>query len=313
MGTHSLLQEDIQFGSLALVVIDEQHKFGVHQRCLLLNADPRPHQLVMTATPIPRTLALTLYGDLSTSTMKELPVGRKPIQTFWITRQKQEDVLKHLLEKINEGHQAYFIFPVIEETEKLDLLAAKKEYERLRTGVFSGLKMGLVHGRLPHDEKESAMKAFNRGEIQVLVATSVIEVGINNPKANLMVVENAERFGLAQLHQMRGRIGRGDQEAECFLFGEPKTIEGQKRLRILTKTRDGFVIAEEDLKLRGPGDFWGTRQSGEPLFKIADPINDQAVLFEARQTAIDLMRHEILTPVERSQIKNFLEQIPIRY
>ncbi len=313
VGTHSLLEEDIQFGSLGLVVVDEQHKFGVYQRSRLLNADPRPHHLVMTATPIPRTLALTIYGDLSNSIMRELPAGRKPIKTFWITRQKQADVLKHLLEKMKEGTQAYFIFPVIEETEKSDLLAATKEYERLRKGIFAGIRMGLIHGRLAHEEKESVMRAFNRGEIQALIATSVIEVGINNPNADLMVIENAERFGLAQLHQMRGRIGRGVREAECFLFGEPKTVEGQKRLRILTKTQDGFVIAEEDLKLRGPGDFWGTRQSGEPLFKIADPLADQEILLEARQTAADLMRGEIFVPAEKSQIKNFLEQIPIRY
>jgi ATP-dependent DNA helicase RecG len=314
IGTHALLQEDIQFKSLAVVIIDEQHKFGVHQRGQLLNRDPRPHQLVMTATPIPRTLALTVYGDMEVSVMKELPAGRKPIKTFWITRAKQREILNHIQQKIKEGDQAYFIFPLIEETEKMDLLAATKEYEKLRTGLFSTIKMGLVHGKISSEERDSIMRAFARGEIKILVATSVIEVGVNNPNATMMVIENAERFGLSQLHQMRGRIGRGEKPSECFLFGEPKTTEGQKRLRILTKTQDGFLIAEEDLKLRGPGDFWGTRQSGEPLFRIANPILDQELLIEARKTAKNLIRQgTVETKGEWASVKNYLEQFQIRY
>jgi ATP-dependent DNA helicase RecG len=314
IGTHAMLQEDVLFNSLALIIIDEQHKFGVHQRCRLLERNPRPHQLVMTATPIPRTLALTVFGDMSTSTLKELPKGRKPIKTWWITRQKQKEILAHIREKLEKGEQAYFIFPMIEETEKIDLLAATKEYETLRKGAFSKLKVGLVHGRLSVEERESVMRAFTRNEIHTLVATSVIEVGVNNPNATVMVIENAERFGLAQLHQMRGRIGRGSKESECFLFGEPKTVEGQKRLRIMTKTQDGFLIAEEDLKLRGPGDFWGTRQSGVPLFKIANPIEDEAVLIEARREAREIVVQKKLekTP-EWAGTKKYLEQFPIRY
>lgn len=314
IGTHALLQEDVQFHSLALIIIDEQHKFGVHQRAKLLNREPRPHQLVMTATPIPRTLALTVYGDLSVSYIRELPAGRKPIKTFWISRAKQEEVLRHIREKIEQGQQAYFLFPLIEETEKMDLLAAAKEFERLKKGAFKDIPMGLVHGRLPNEERDRTMVAFKNNEIKILVATSVIEVGVNNPNATIMVIENAERFGLSQLHQMRGRIGRGDQESECFLFGEPKTEEGQKRLRILTKTQDGFIIAEEDLKLRGPGDFWGTRQSGEPLFKVGNPITDPEILFEARDAAQDLLQTKAL---ERDPqwlpLKNFLEQLPVQY
>lgn len=294
VGTHAVLQEDVKFGSLALVVIDEQHKFGVYQRCQLLNHHPRPHQLVMTATPIPRTLALTLYGDLSVTTMKELPKGRKEIKTYWITRQKQKQVLEHILARIQQGEQAYFIFPLIEETEKSDLLAAEREYEKLRKGIFSKTKMGLVHGRLVREERDAVMKAFRDREIKILVATSVVEVGVDNPYATVMVIENAERFGLSQLHQMRGRIGRGVKSSTCFLFGEPKTTEGQKRLRILTQTHNGFVIAEEDLKLRGPGDFWGARQSGEPYFRIAHPVLDEEILMHTRQLALQIVRTKAL-------------------
>lgn len=314
IGTHAILSEDVAFKHLALLVIDEQHKFGVHQRYKLLNANPRPHQLVMTATPIPRTLALTIYGDLDVSTIQELPAGRKPIKTYWITRQKQQDVLQHILQKIKEGDQAYFIFPLIEETEKIDLLAAEKEFKRLKETVFAGIPIGLVHGKIPAEERDALMKRFSEGDIKVLVATSVIEVGVNNPNATVMVIENAERFGLSQLHQMRGRIGRGEKASECFLFGEPKTVEGQKRLRIMTKTQDGFLIAEEDLKLRGPGDFWGTRQSGEAIFKVANLITDQEVLLDARAAALQLERAQALEKDPQwAETKKFLEQNPIRY
>jgi ATP-dependent DNA helicase RecG len=314
IGTHAMLQEDVRFKSLGVVVIDEQHKFGVYQRCQLLNADPRPHQLVMTATPIPRTLALTIYGDLETSTMKELPAGRQPIKTYWITRKRQREILEHILKKAQSGEQAYFIFPLIEETEKSDLLAAKKEFENLKTTVFRDLKMGLVHGRMTKEERDAIMQAFRNGEIQILVATSVVEVGVDHPNATVMVIENAERFGLSQLHQMRGRIGRGTGSSECFLFGEPKTDEGKKRLRILTKSQDGFLIAQEDLKLRGPGDFLGTRQSGEPFFRIAHPVLDEDVLLEARETAIELLKHRVLEQSPEWQgMKSYLEQVQLRY
>lgn len=314
VGTHAILQEDVTFHDLALVIIDEQHKFGVHQRCKLLDRTPRPHQLVMTATPIPRTLALTVYGDLSTSVLKELPAGRKPIKTYWITRLKQKLVWEHIRDKALKGEQAYIIFPLIEESEKTDLFAAVQEYDMLRKSVFKNLKVGLVHGKISSDERNLIMKSFERNEIHILVATSVIEVGVNNPNATMMVIENAERFGLAQLHQMRGRIGRGDKESECYLFGEPKTEEGQRRLRILTKSQDGFYLAEQDLKLRGPGDFWGSRQSGVPFFKVANPIQDEELLVKAREEASLLVKERRLEiDPEWAGVKKFLEQFPIRY
>lgn len=293
IGTHALLGEEVKFKSLALVVIDEQHKFGVRQRSHLLQMTPRPHQLVMTATPIPRTLALTLYGDLEVSSIKELPEGRFPVKTFWITREKQPEVLRHIRDRAVSGEQAYLVFPSIDETERSDLFAARDEYERLRREEFSGLRLGLVHGRLTREEREAIMRDFQEGKIQVLVATSVIEVGVDNPRATIMVIENAERFGLSQLHQLRGRVGRGSQESECFLFGEPKTEEGKRRLRVLTKTNDGFVIAEEDLRLRGPGEMLGLRQAGEPLFRVADLHRDLAILAKARKSAIEVLKEDL--------------------
>lgn len=312
IGTHALLQEDVHFKNLGLLVVDEQHKFGVHQRNQLLQKTPRPHQLVMTATPIPRTLALTAYADLDISIMKELPRGRQPVKTYWITRKKQPEIFGHMAVRLRKGEQAYIVFPMIDETEKKDLLAAKKEFEHLRKTIFKEFRMGLVHGKLERSERESIMRAFSRSEIDILVATSVIEVGVDQPNATMMIIENAERFGLAQLHQLRGRIGRGKLESECFLFGEPSTEEGKKRLRLLTKLTDGFLIADEDLKLRGQGDLWGTRQSGEPLFRVAHPVRDEAILLEARaeaqkwipETSQDLLKK---IPV---WVQKYLEQMP---
>ncbi len=312
IGTHALLQEDIAFKNLGLLIIDEQHKFGVHQRNQLLQRTPRPHQLVMTATPIPRTLALTVYAGLDISTMRELPKGRIPIKTYWITRKKQPEIFAHMACRIQKGEQAYIVFPMIEETEKADLLAAKKEFERLRKTVFQKYRMGIVHGKLERPERESIMRAFTRGEIDLLVATSVIEVGVDQPNATMMIIENADRFGLAQLHQLRGRIGRGTIESECFLFGEPATEDGKMRLRLLTKLNDGFLIADEDLKLRGQGDLWGTRQSGEPLFRVANPLLDGSILLEARKEA---QRYITDIPGHEKQkmphwIQKYLEQMP---
>ncbi len=293
VGTHALLQENIKFRSLGIVIIDEQHKFGVRQRSHLLQTEPRPHQLVMTATPIPRTLALTLYGDLEVSTLRQMPAGRIPVKTFWITRGKQSEVLKHIRERVLEKNdQAYLVFPAIDETERDDLHAAQVEYERLQAAEFSGLKMGLVHGRLAKEEREKIMQSFREGKTQILIATSVIEVGVDNPNATLMVIENAERFGLSQLHQLRGRVGRGRKESECFLFGIPKTEAGKRRLRILTKTNDGFLIAEEDLKLRGPGELLGVRQSGEPYFCLGDPHRDIDLLLAVRKAVFEILKDD---------------------
>jgi len=312
VGTHALLQEDVRFKDLGLLVVDEQHKFGVHQRNQLLQKTPRPHQLVMTATPIPRTLALTVYAELDISVMRELPKGRQPIRTYWITRKKQPEIFDHMASRIQKGEQAYIVFPLIEETEKKDLLAAKKEFERLRKTVFTEFRMGLVHGKLDRAEREAIMRAFSRNEIDILVATSVIEVGVDQPNATMMIIENAERFGLAQLHQLRGRIGRGMLESECFLFGEPTTDEGKMRLRLLTKLSDGFLIADEDLKLRGQGDLWGIRQSGEPLFRVAHPVTDEVILLQARREAQKVIDgipggSSQKTPV---WVQKYLEQMP---
>ncbi|HNV87194.1 MAG TPA: ATP-dependent DNA helicase RecG, partial [Candidatus Omnitrophota bacterium] len=289
VGTHALIQESVKFANLGLVVIDEQHKFGVRQRAKLLASERKPHLLVMTATPIPRTLGLTLYGDLDISTLKELPAGRKPVKTFWIAHEKEKEILRHVREHTRDGSQAYIVFPIIDETEKADLLAATKEYERLCREDFAGLPVGLVHGRMIKSDRDTVMKNFRDRSVKILVATSVIEVGIDNPNATLMVVEHAERFGLSQLHQLRGRIGRGEKESFCFLFGEPSSDEGKRRLRILTKLQDGFAIAEEDLKLRGPGDFLGTRQSGTPFFRLADLLADAEMLRQARIEATQLL------------------------
>ncbi|MBI1978378.1 MAG: ATP-dependent DNA helicase RecG [Candidatus Omnitrophica bacterium] len=300
VGTHALLQEDVEFSRLGLVVIDEQHRFGVRQRAKLILRKPRPHLLVMTATPIPRTLGLTLYGDLDISTIDELPKGRKEIKTYWISQEKETEVLEHIRSQIVEKNdQAYILFPLIEESarfskqpmaeEQYALSAAKKEYERLRLGIFKKIPIGLIHGKLSKRERDEVMQRFHRGEIKVLVATSVIEVGVDNPNVTFIVIENAERFGLSQLHQMRGRVGRGNKQATCFLFGNPTTEEGKTRLRALTKTQDGFAIAEEDLKLRGPGDLFGTKQSGIPLFQIADLIRDAEILITARKDAKQIL------------------------
>ncbi len=312
VGTHAILQDEVQFRSLGLVVIDEQHKFGVHQRNHLLQRMPRPHQLVMTATPIPRTLAMTVYADLDISLMKDMPKGRQPVSTYWITRKKQPEIFEHMAVRLRKGEQAYIVFPIIEETEKADLRAAKEEYERLRKTVFPKFKLGLVHGKLERETRESVMRAFTRKELDILVATTVIEVGVDQPNATMMIIENAERFGLAQLHQLRGRVGRGPVGSECFLFGEPSTDEGKMRLRLLTKIQDGFRIADEDLKLRGQGDLWGTRQSGEPFFRVAHPILDEELLVIARNEAQKLTGQISGAAPENipAWVQKYLEQMP---
>jgi len=288
VGTHALIENPVSFKRLGLVIVDEQHRFGVLQRKRLIEKGASPHVLVMTATPIPRTLALTLYGDLDISVIDELPPGRSPVETRWSAPESLTGVWEFVRREIERGRQAYVIYPVIEES-KQELKAATAEYERLAKAVFPTLRVGLLHGRLKTDEKDSIMDNFRRGEIQVLVATTVIEVGVDVPNATMMVIEHADRFGLAQLHQLRGRIGRGTEKSHCILIA-PKSIAGDARDRIETMvaTSNGFEIAERDLKQRGPGEFFGTRQHGDAAFSVAQPLRDHELLELARREAFAL-------------------------
>jgi ATP-dependent DNA helicase RecG len=286
VGTHALIQEGVRFRELGLAIIDEQHRFGVLQRAELSEKGFGCDLLFMTATPIPRSLALTLHGDLKSSVLDELPPGRKPI----VTERMEDSDLKRvfaLMEKeIEKGHQVYFVCPLVEESEKMDLKAAVARYESLASGRFRSRRVALVHGRMPAEEREAAMDRFARGQVEVLVATTVVEVGVDVKNATLMVIEHAERFGLAQLHQLRGRVGRGPSPSRAILltYG-PTTPEAEARLEAMLETEDGFVIAERDLKIRGPGDYFGTRQSGLPLFGIADMLRDRDILEEAKREA----------------------------
>ena len=291
VGTHALLEPDIQFHRLGLVIVDEQHRFGVMQRLELIrkgrHAAAHPHVLVMTATPIPRTLALTLYSDLDMSVLDEMPPGRAPIETRWVEDTAARGVWDFARKQAAAGRQAYIVYPVIEES-KRELKAATKEYERLSKEVFPGLRVGLLHGRLRGEEKAGVMRAFARGELDLLVSTTVIEVGVDVPNATVMVIEHAERFGLAQLHQLRGRIGRGRHASTCILMTPAEVGEvARERLETLAQTQDGFKIAELDLKLRGPGEFLGTRQHGYLSFRIANLLRDHELLARAKQDAFD--------------------------
>jgi ATP-dependent DNA helicase RecG len=285
VGTHALLEKDVEFRNLGLAVIDEQHRFGVMQRLGLAHKGMHPDVLVMTATPIPRTLALTIYGDLDVSVIDELPPGRKPIVTKHLTADQVERVYSFLKKQIAEGKQAYVVYPVIEESETQAMKAAEKMHAHLSREVFPDLTVGLLHGRLPAPEKEAAMEDFKQGRIHILVATTVIEVGVDVPNATVMVIEQAERFGLAQLHQLRGRVGRGAVQSYCILVTERVNDAARERIRTMVDTTDGFKIAEMDLKLRGPGEFLGTRQSGLPSLRIANILRDQEILEIARNAA----------------------------
>ena len=286
IGTHALIQEAVCFKKLGLVVVDEQHKFGVLQRAKLSQKGDRPDILIMTATPIPRTLALTLYGDLNLSTINEIPPGRSPIITDVFYGKGRTRAYQLLEEALRSGRQAYVVCPLVEASEALDLKAAKEFSEVLQGGLFSHRRVGLLHGKLKRSEKDAIMGAFREGGIDLLVATTVIEVGIDLPNVTVMVVEHAERFGLAQLHQLRGRVGRGAKQSYCFLIAEyPLSQEAKRRLQVMKESTDGFIIAEEDLSLRGPGEFFGTQQSGLPALKIADLMRDGFLLEPARKEA----------------------------
>jgi len=291
IGTHALLEEDVEFARLGLVVIDEQHRFGVMQRRKLSEKGDTPDVLVMTATPIPRTLALTIYGDLDTSTIDELPPGRKPIATRSATEERMEQIWAFVRQQVSEGRQVYVVCPLIEENETQQMKAAEKTYEELEARTFPDLAVGLLHGRLKPAEKEDVMGRFQRGELQILVATTVIEVGVDVPNASVMVILQAERFGLAQLHQLRGRVGRGAHPSFCILSTGKLTEAGQERIRSMVESSDGFHLAEMDLKLRGPGEFFGTRQSGMPALRIANILRDREILEIARTEAMSLVEH----------------------
>jgi ATP-dependent DNA helicase RecG len=309
IGTHALIQEGVEFHKLGLVIIDEQHRFGVLQRAALMQKGLNPDILVMTATPIPRTLTLTVYGDLEISIIDELPPGRKPIKTHWKYTSERGKVYEAARKLIAEGRQVYVVCPLIEESEKLQARAATELAEYLQANVFPDLRLGLLHGQVKTQEKEDVMRRFRAGEIDVLVSTTVIEVGVDVPNATVMIVEDADRFGLAQLHQLRGRVGRGDHQSYCILVGDGATEEAQRRLRVLTETNDGFIIAEEDLKLRGPGEFYGTKQSGMPALKIADIFRDVPILELARKEAFQLIEADpSLSQADHSLLRDELRR-----
>lgn len=294
IGTHALIEADVAIPNLAVIVIDEQHRFGVHQRLKLQDKGIFPHCLLMTATPIPRSLMLTCFGDLDKSVISELPPGRTPIETKLCSPSQVQKIYHHCRELIHEGRQVYVVYPLVQESEKLDLKSAEEGFEAFKTIVFPDLSVGMVHGKMKPAEKEAVMAAFKRGEISILVSTTVIEVGVDVPNASLMIIMHAERFGLAQLHQLRGRIGRGAFSSWCYLV--PTSAEGRHnpRLKAMVATQNGFELAQIDLNLRGPGDLLGKRQSGLPLFKLADLARDEAVLQLARKAAFHLIQNDPL-------------------
>jgi ATP-dependent DNA helicase RecG len=289
IGTHALLEEAIRFKNLGLVVIDEQHRFGVGQRALLPRKGRNPDVLIMTATPIPRTLAITIYGDLDISAITSLPPGRKPITTQWITEDKRQWLYGLIRQQVQAGRQVYVVYPLIEESFAMDLLSAQKMYAEFKEKIFKDLSVGLIHGRLTQREQDSVMSDFKTGKIQVLIATTVLEVGIDVANATVMAIEHADRFGLSQLHQLRGRIGRGAHASTCILISEARTDEAKARLEAMARSNDGFVIAEEDLKIRGPGEYFGSRQHGLTGLRIGNPLTQMQLLKKAREEAVKLV------------------------
>lgn len=292
IGTHALIQDTVEFKNLGLVIIDEQHRFGVEQRKNLKQKGKSPHFLVMTATPIPRSLAMTIYGDLDVSIIDELPKGRQPIITRVTYQSKRPEVLKFVADHIHRGRQAYIVFPLVDESEKIDLKSATQEFERLKTELPQ-FKLGLLHGKMKSDEKDDIMLQFRNKKIDILVSTTVIEVGVDVPNANIMWIEHSERFGLSQLHQLRGRVGRGDQKSFCILMlGHAVSQESRERVSIMESTSDGFKIAEADLEIRGPGEFLGSRQSGLPGFRMANLVRDLDILKQAREVAFEVFERD---------------------
>ncbi len=308
LGTHALIQEDVDFKKLGFVIIDEQHRFGVMQRATLRNKGINADVLVMTATPIPRTLAMTVYGDLDVSVIDEMPPGKKPVRTVLMGENKRQAVYEAIRKELAKGHQVFIVYPLVEQSENLDLKDATKMAEHLQKDIFPDDRVGLIHGKMKDKEKDAVMREFLDNNISILVATTVIEVGIDVPRASLMVIEHAERFGLSQLHQLRGRVGRRDIPSSCILLADYKvSADARKRLKVMEKTTDGFLLAEEDLAIRGPGDFLGTRQSGLPDFRIASIIRDARILNDAKEDAFALAaRDPLLEKPEHAILKETL-------
>ncbi|QST01548.1 ATP-dependent DNA helicase RecG [Pontibacillus sp. ALD_SL1] len=292
IGTHALIQDEVIFSDLGLAIIDEQHRFGVEQRRTLRDKGLIPDVLFMTATPIPRTLAITAFGDMDVSVIDEMPAGRKAVETYWVKDQMLDRVLTFIQNEVEEGRQAYVISPLIEESDKLDIQNAVDTYHQLTAYFPSSIKVGLMHGRLTSEEKDEVMKQYANNEVQVLVSTTVVEVGVNVPNATVMLIYDADRFGLSQLHQLRGRVGRGSHQSYCILLADPKGDVGKERMRIMSETTNGFELSEHDLKLRGPGDFFGRKQSGVPEFKVADMVHDYRALETARQDAQKMIEED---------------------
>jgi len=287
-GTHAIIQKDVGFLKLGLVITDEQHRFGVAQRAALADKGDSPHRLVMSATPIPRTLALIIYGDLDISIIDEMPKGRQPVKTYAVTEKMRERVYNFLKKEIDDGSQAYIVCPMIEDSES-DLQAVKSYADNIRKNQFADYEVGLLHGKMKANEKNEVMQKFKNKEIEILVCTTVVEVGVDVPNASVMVIENAERFGLSQLHQLRGRVGRGSKQSHCTLITSNTGEDCVKRMKIMSSTSDGFKISEEDLKLRGPGDFFGNRQHGLPPLKIADVAADMEMMNLTKKIAQEII------------------------
>jgi ATP-dependent DNA helicase RecG len=311
IGTHALIEDEVQFSKLGLVVVDEQHRFGVEQRRRLQAKGLAPHRLLVTATPIPRTLAMTAFGDLEVSVLRDKPPGRTPITSKVMEERQRELMFDFLLKQVKQGRQAYFVYPLVEESEKIDLKSASEAYEQMRSR-FPSVRWGLLHGKMKAAEKESVMTAFREGKIQVLVSTTVIEVGVDVPNAVIMVIEHAERFGLSQLHQLRGRVGRGALKSYCvFAVGPKVSQEARQRLELLCQTEDGFRIAEADLQWRGPGEFLGARQSGLSGFRWADLLKDESILLEAREAVAEIFKRDPeLKQAEQVVLKKHWQKLP---
>lgn len=307
VGTHALIQDSVDFKDLGFIVIDEQHRFGVNQRKALREKGQNPDVLAMTATPIPRTLAITTYGDMDVSRIDQLPAGRKKVETYWIRSQKIEQMYHFVTKELNDGAQVYVVTPLISESETMDLKNAELIYDKFTELFGKKYHIGILHGQMPNDQKEAVMKDFSDKKIDVLVSTTVIEVGVDVPNASVMVIYDANRFGLSQLHQLRGRVGRGEKQSYCILIADPKNESATERMKILTSTNDGFVLAEEDLKMRGAGDLLGNRQSGLPEFKVGNPVNDINILEVAQEEASQLFENEALMhSPETKALKSFI-------